>query len=117
MEDVRFFYVRDKNRVPIATVAMKKIGTSYVATIAVCSRKDQFSKKRGRHIALSRALLDKFEERWNHDPTILAYHIIEDILGANSHMRKQSTRDSLDTGKIGRSLMYVAHLLDKRCRQ
>ena len=110
---IRFMHVRDTENVPIATVAMEKgiyEHPIYAAGISVCSKKDQFCKKVGRAIASGRLAKGKFV--YSDTPQVLAYNILEEILSANSHISRLKER--LDLEKIGRSLVYVARLLDPK---
>jgi len=57
MNTVKFFHLRDVNRVPFATVA-KNIDGIY--GFAVCSPNDHFDKAMGRQIALGRLMFNPF---------------------------------------------------------
>lgn len=52
--DILYRHLRDDNNIPYATLAMKyQRGIAYIAG-SLCSREDQFSRRRGREIATHR---------------------------------------------------------------
>ena len=52
---LRYYHLRDDNRVPFATLAVEDWGVG----VAICSSKDRFSKSRGRDIAFGRLVSGK----------------------------------------------------------
>jgi hypothetical protein len=54
--DEFYYYLRDSEKRPVVTVALKKTGGTYARGIAICSNSDNPSKKTGRKIARGRAM-------------------------------------------------------------
>jgi len=53
---IRYYYLKDKAGHPVITVTILKFSNEYARGIAICSPKDQFSRKTGREISGGRAV-------------------------------------------------------------
>ena len=56
MEQTIFYYLRDNQNRPLITVCLHKINGAICRGIAICSDKDNPSKKTGKTIAFGRAM-------------------------------------------------------------
>jgi len=130
---IKYLHVRFDDHTPFATLAIansRKITPSnmydyeYRVGIAVCSKKDQFIKKRGRKIASARLFLDK--AMVHQSPTIVAYKVIDELMGSkrlgklvqtigenwgcSRNARLDDGSEWVNLSRLARSIMYLCRL-------
>jgi hypothetical protein len=104
MGTVRFMYLRDERRKPVACVAMRRDGNNVLYQLSTAHPKDQFDKKLARTIAVGRL---------EDDPVVLNF---EEELTSGHLISSHVMQDVLDNSTARRAIDGAKNWLDRNAR-